>query len=266
MSDICQFIPPKEHSSELLFFHFVYQTDVNRLKQPFLRENYYAHIVFKGNATLKTDGKFFSLKRGDVFFTLPYQSYSLDGEDDFSYLYISFNGGGAKALVEEHGISKDNCVFKNMEHMIDFWIESIRRVRPSNANTVTESVLLYTFSFIENEKNERFNKIKDKFDSILDYLSLNFTSPDLSIKKTADLFFYTEKYLSHLFLKKTGMKFTQYINELRINYAIKLMQEKDLSLDEFATRCGFNDRFYFSKVFKKITNKTPTVFLQELKK
>ena len=96
MSDICQFIPPKEHSSELLFFHFVYQTDVNRLKQPFLRENYYAHIVFKGNATLKTDGKFFSLKRGDVFFTLPYQSYSLDGEDDFSYLYISFNGGGAK--------------------------------------------------------------------------------------------------------------------------------------------------------------------------
>ena len=264
MYDICQFIPPKDHPSELSFFHFVYEVEVKRLKQPFNHGNYYAQVVFRGNAILKTEGKSYSLTRGDVFFTQPYQSYTLDADNDFSFMYISFNGNGAFTLFQEHNIRKDNCVFHNLEQILPFWIESIRRIKPSNANTLTESVLLYTFSFIDGNRNERYEKIKDKFDSILDYLSLNCTSTDISLKKVADLFFYTEKHLSHLFVKKTGKKFTQYISELRIQYAVRLIKEGDLTLDEIAGRCGFRDKFYFSKVFKKIIGQTPTAYLHEI--
>lgn len=264
MNDICQFIPPKDHPSDLSFFHFVYEVELKRLKQPFTNGNYYAQVVFRGNAILKTGGKRYHLTRGDLFFTQPYQSYMLDGDNDFSFMYISFNGNGALPLLQEHNIRKDNCVFHNLEQILPFWIESIRRVKPSNANTLTESVLLYTLSFIDGVQNERFEKIKDKFDSILDYLNLNFTSNDLSLKKVADLFFYTEKHLSHLFLKKTGKKFTLYITELRIQYAVRLLKENSLSFDEIAIRCGYRDKFYFSKVFKKIIGQTPTAYLQEL--
>ena len=262
LNDICMFIPPKEHPTELSFFHFVYETEIKRLKQPFLHGNYYLHVVYKGSAVLKTEGKEYALAPGDLFFTYPYQSYTLDSDNDFTFMYISFNGDGAEALLKEHGVSKENVVFRNLTHIITFWIESIRRIRPSNANTLTESVLLYTFSFIDGE-NVRFEKIKDKFDSILDYLNLNFTSSDLSIKKIADLFFYTEKYLSHLFIKKTGKRFTEYVTELRIQHAVCLMNEGGLTLDEVAARCGFSDKFYFSKVFKKTIGKTPSAYLSD---
>ena len=263
MNDICQFIPPKEYQSELSFFHFVYETEIKRLKQPFLHSNYYLHIVFKGNATLKTDNKSYDITRGDIFFTFPHQSHKIEAHDDFSYMYISFNGDGAARLMNQHSVKRDNFVFKNLDNVIPFWVESIRRIKPSNANTITESVLLYTFSFIEDVKTERFEKIKDKFDSILDYLNLNFTSTDLSLKKIADLFFYSEKHLSHLFVQKTGKKFTQHVNELRIKYAIDLLKERNLTLEEVSSRSGFRDKAYFSKVFKKITGKTPASYLND---
>ena len=65
-------------------------------------------------------------------------------------------------------------------------------------------------------------------------------------------------------MKKTGKKFTQYISELRIQYAVRLIKEGDLTLDEIAARCGFRDKFYFSKVFKKIIGQTPTAYLHEI--
>lgn len=266
MSDICQFIPPKERPAELSFFHFVYETELKRLKQPFSHSNYYVHVVFKGDVTLNTSEKSYRLKRGDVFFTQPFQRYTLNAENNFSFMYISFNGKGAEPLLNEHNINKENCIFYNLENIISFWIESIRRIKPSNANTLTESVLLYTLSFIDGGKTERFEKISDKFDSILDYLNLNFNSNDLCLKKVSDLFFYTEKHLSHLFVKKTGKKFTQHVNELRIQYSMKLMDENITSVEEIATRCGFSDKCYFSKVFKSIVGKTPTAYLNELKR
>ncbi len=263
MSDICQFIPQKEYPSELKFFHFVYETELKKLKQPFTYSNYYLHIVFKGDATLKTAGKSYQLKRGDIFFTFPYQSFTITADNDFSFMYISFNGDGAIPLLREHNVSKDNFIFYDLENTITFWVDCIRRIKPSNANTLTESVLLYTFSFIEGHSAERFKKIEDKFDIIMDYINLNFNSNDLSLKKIAELFFYTEKHLSHLFIKKTGKKFTQHINELRINYAVRLMNENQLSIEEISARCGFNDKFYFAKVFKKTIGKTPNAYLKE---
>ncbi|MBR2042944.1 MAG: helix-turn-helix domain-containing protein [Clostridia bacterium] len=263
MNDICQFIPPKEHKSDLSFLHFVYETDLKNHKQPFVRSNYYMHVVFKGKAIFKTEGKSFSLNVGDVFITAPFQSYTLEADNNFSFMYISFNGDGALPLLNEHSVSKSNCVFIGLEHIISFWVESIRRIKPSNANTVTESVFLFTLSFIEGGQAERYDKIKDKFDSILDYINLNFTSSDLSLKKLADLFFYTEKHLSRLFTIRTGKKFTQHVNALRIDYSVRLLNEGKFTLDEIAVKCGYRDKVYFSKVFKKLTGKTPTEYSKE---
>ncbi len=264
MNDICQFIPPKDYPSELAFIHFVYEAELKKHKQPFVYRHYYVHAVFKGTAVLTTEGNAYPLKRGDVFFTHPYQSFTLDADDDFTFMYISFNGDGAARLLEEHDIRKNKCVFYNLEQILIFWIESIRRVKPSNANTLTESVLLYTLSFIDGGEIERFKKTGDKFDSILDYLNHNFTSNDISLRKVADIFFYTEKHLSHLFVKKTGNKFTQHINTLRVQYAVRLMEEGATDLYYIATRCGFSDKFYFAKVFKKIIGKTPTEYIKKL--
>lgn len=263
MEDICRFIPPKKHQSELEFIHFVYETGIKRLQQPFSYFYFRINLVFKGTAILKVKNKQIPLKKGDVFFTFPYQNYEIAGDNDFCFFYISFAGDGALPLLESVNVSKDNNSFKGLENVIDFWVDSIRRVNTNNANTLTESVLTYTLSFIANFDKKEKAKQKDKFDIIIDYVNHNFTSSDISLGKISDIFYYTEKHLSYLFNKRMGVKFTQYINDLRIHYARRLIKNGNTNVGEIATKCGYTDKFYFSKIFKKYTGKTPSEFIQQ---
>ena len=129
MEDICNFIPPKKHESELDLIHFVYETGIKRLTQPFSHFYYRMFLVFKGTAVFKVEGKRISLKRGDVFFVFPYQSYEFDYEDGFCYFYISFCGNGAMPLLKSMGISEQNCWFGGLENVVDFWVDSVRSQR-----------------------------------------------------------------------------------------------------------------------------------------
>lgn len=261
MQDVCNFIPAKRHPGELEFIHFVYETGIKRLRQPFSHYYYRMFLVFKGTARLKTGEKSFPLKRGDVFFTFPDQNYEIDYNEDFCYFYISFGGAGAAYLLENQGISKENCHFVAPQKVVDFWVDSVRSVNQSNANTLTESVLMYTLSYIEISAGK--DKPKEKFEIIVDYVNHNFTSCDLSLSKVSDVFYYSEKHLSHLFVNKTGVKFSRYVNDLRIQYAQKLMKNGNKNIAGIANKCGFSDRFYFSKSFKKHTGLTPTEFIAQ---
>lgn len=259
MEDICNFLPSATTCNGVEYFHFVYEADINRLSQPFVYSKFYAHLVFRGKASLNFFDRKVEVVPGTLFFSFPYQSFELDGTDDFSYLYISFNGPDAPSLLENINITKENNIFPNFGHVTDFWMDSIRRINPSNANTLTESVLLYTLSFINGEQPAKDDS-SDRFESILRYICNNFTDPSLTILKISDIFFYNKKYLSALFVKNKNVKFKEYLNSLRINRALELIGDPDLSVSEISEKCGFSDPYYFSKVFKKITGLTPTEY------
>ena len=144
-------------------------------------------------------------------------------------------------------------------------MSAIKRFDYRNANILTESVLMHTLSFIKKEDEEKSDFIEDRFHNIVVYLDTNFTDRDISLKTIADVFFYSEKYLSALFMKRMNVKFTDYLNKLRIEYAINLMAEGEKSLSKIAEKSGYVDQFYFSKVFKKIIGKTPTEYKRTIK-
>lgn len=265
MEDICNFIPQKNYNSGLEFIHFVYETGIRRLKQPFCHSIFYMHIVFKGTAVLKIDNEKICLKSGDIFFTFPQESFFIDADDKFTFLYISFGGDGACALLNNLDINKENRVYQNHNGLLNFWMDSIKRLNDNNANIITESVLMHTLSFIDNTEGTRCKQVKDKFESILEYVNHNYTSKDMSVKKAADIFFYSEKYFSSLFSEKTGTKFSQYLNNLRIQNAVDMFEKGSTDISEVAEKSGYTDRFYFSKVFKKIVGKSPGDYIKSIK-
>ncbi len=260
MEDICNFLPKQNRSGVIEYYHFVYESNFRKLKQPFFFARYGIYLVFKGSGVLKTKSREYQLSPGTMFFTFPNTSFELNGNNSFTYLYITFNGDGAQPLLNSFGVTTENCVFEGFEQLSDFWMTSIRRVTTLNANTLTESVLFYSLSFIDNtEKPQRSAK---RFDSILSYVNENFSDATLSVKKVADLFFYSEKYLSSLFVKNTGVKFTEHLNKLRVSHAIALLREKSGTVSQIAFQCGFSDPMYFSKVFKKVTGVAPSEFIK----
>lgn len=179
---------------------------------PIVRKNYYINVAFKGNATLNIDDKEYRLLPGILFFSFPESPFSIECDNDFTFLYISFNGKDAPALLEEFNINKENCIFYNLENLSDFWMKEIRRINHSNAAVLTECVLKYSLSHAVNMDNDQKKDIS-RFESVLEYIKLNFRNPDLSLMKISDMFFYNKKYLSTLFIKETGIKFTDYMNK-----------------------------------------------------
>ena len=218
------------------------------------------HLAFRGNAVLLTDGKRYILTPGTLFFTHPYQSYELVDSDKFTYLYITFDGVGVPPLLKQFGISKERSVFPDFGHLTEFWMNSIRRANPANIQVLTESVLLHTLSFVEEADSPKDVRISREFDEILQYIHNNFADPELSISKIADIFGFSKKYFSALFVKNMQTNFTNYLADIRIKHATQLLQQNKLPVAELAEKCGYSDPLYFSKVFKKITGVSPSKY------
>ncbi|MBO5474638.1 MAG: AraC family transcriptional regulator [Lachnospiraceae bacterium] len=263
---ICKFMPAKNYSGGIKIINYVYETEFNKLRQPFLRPVYYVHLVTRGAAVLKINGTEYELKRGSLFFAFPGCPYEIAGSEDFGYLYISFMGSSVATVLEDLDVNLYNPVYYGLEDLIEFWQSSIKRINQLNANLLSESVLLYTLSFINNKEEDMELKKNNEnlFDMIVDYVDNHYKETDMSLKKIADMFSYTEKYLSSLFKKNMNVGFNQYLNRLRIQYAIELIANNVKSVSRIAELSGYSDSLYFSKVFKKLVGVTPGQHIKDV--
>lgn len=97
--------------------------------------------------------------------------------------------------------------------------------------------------------------------NIVKYIDNNYTDPDISLKKVAKIYAYTDKYLSHLFKAKMNINWSCYVSKLRIQHSIRLIGEGMTDLYELAAASGYRDTMYFSKVFKNHTGCTPRMYI-----
>jgi AraC-like DNA-binding protein len=254
-------MPQKNEDASIRAVRFVYETECTSLAQPFYHPIYVLHIVTQGIATLRILDKSYELKRGDVFFAFPASFYYLDASEDFEYIYISFMGSGAASFLSRCNISPQNPHFTDFSFLCTMFENAIRRITQSNSNILTEGVLFYALSFFDSGKDgdsEEGEGTQTIFAAIVNYVDHHFRESDLSLKRLTDVFSYTEKYLSSLFKKNMQTGFVSYLNNLRIQYACELIGEGKMSIAEIGRASGFSDYSYFSKVFKKITGKTPS--------
>ena len=89
-------------------------------------------------------------------------------------------------------------------------------------------------------------------------------SAPLSLCRLAQQLNVNNSYLSSLFKKETDMTVTEYILNRRISHARYLLESTRLQIQTVAQLCGFEDVHYFSKVFKKLTEKTPKQYRQDI--
>ena len=66
------------------------------------------------------------------------------------------------------------------------------------------------------------------------------------------------------FKKMSGKTFTRFVNEYRVVHACKLLNEKQISVTEASFQSGFNNFSHFTKVFKEIVGKSPSIYRREI--
>ncbi len=103
---------------------------------------------------------------------------------------------------------------------------------------------------------QKDNKNNIVMERCLHYIHSNFGS-ELSLEELASKYYFNPSYFSTLFKKYTGMHFTDYITDLRLRNAHKLLLDSDRKIYIVAQEVGYRDVKYFNKIFKKRYGLTP---------
>ncbi len=100
-------------------------------------------------------------------------------------------------------------------------------------------------------------------ESVRRYIDDHYAS-DLNLSDMAARFNYHPSYFSELFKKRVGRTFIQYLTDVRMTQAIRLLEETQLSLWDIAELTGFSNASYFSSKFKKIYGVSPSDYRERL--
>ncbi len=91
----------------------------------------------------------------------------------------------------------------------------------------------------------------------IEYITANYMNEDLSLKSAASYVNLSPTYFCSLFKKETGMNFSDYLSNVRIEKAKILLEQTSKAVSEIAFEVGFGDYRYFGQIFKKLTGETP---------
>lgn len=111
----------------------------------------------------------------------------------------------------------------------------------------------------EYEENRIYN---ENFVNLLNYINENYKEK-LQLKDLADMFYLNANYCCHLFKNIIGSTFSEYLTSKRMEKACKLLKYTTLSIAEVAVKVGYDDYYYFNKVFKRQFSCTPLQYRQD---
>ena len=95
---------------------------------------------------------------------------------------------------------------------------------------------------------------------VQEYVDKHYTNHRLELKSVAEEFHLNYSYLSFLFKKQSGMKYSQYVGSLRIQLAKCLLRDTEMKMAEVARASGFRDAQILYYAFKNMTGTTPRAY------
>ncbi|GLX67607.1 response regulator [Paenibacillus glycanilyticus] len=109
----------------------------------------------------------------------------------------------------------------------------------------------------------RGEQSKGGIERIKKYIEANYTE-NISLKSIAGKFYMNSVYLGQLFRKTYGVYFNDFLLQIRIGEAKKLLRQTDLRMYEIAEKVGFQNADYFVTQFEKLEKVTPSDYRNKL--
>lgn len=237
---------------------------------PRVLEGYKLVFVTKGRGTLTVGSTSYTLEAGDMFALFPKErhEYRSDPDDPWEIMWAAFSGKISPDFMNELGLSENDYIRKNIinpsiKKTLTTLIHALGdREDTSRLAAIGQFYVLLAYlkqaaGLMENtsEGNEPFSCVEQA----TRFIEQNYYI-ELDVQTLCDYVNYSRSYLSRVFHKETGFTIPEYINKIRMENAMELLRETPLPLREIATSVGIHDSFYFSKLFKKYTGRTPREF------
>jgi len=145
-----------------------------------------------------------------------------------------------------NSISHEN---QNFYAMIQFLSLLYELSQSDDAYTLASS------SFANTETTSESRRVK----KIHEYLMAHYVE-EIRLSHVAELVGMSEASFSRFFKLRTGKSFTDYLIDIRLGFAIRLLVDSEQTIAEICFKCGFNNISNFNRIFKKWKGSTPKGF------
>lgn len=187
---------------------------------------------------------------------------SIKSDLNYSHIPVILLSAKTENITKIEGLQSGADVFIEKPFSIIYLkaqIESLLENRENLRKAFSRTPFSTYASLITNKKDEEFFK---KLDSEIEY---NISDETFTIESLADTLGMSRSNLQRKLRSICGMTPGDYLRDYRLKRASKLLLEEDMRVNEVAFSVGFNSASYFTKVFKKVYQMSPTEFLNKYK-
>lgn len=162
-------------------------------------------------------------------------------------------------LLEEISYNIEDILMSNLEYFNGI----ISQTTPA---AMVEKLKEYSYNishFLGEACDGRFDKVLRK---AKEFIKNNYMNSNLMLEDVAKYLFISVAYLCIIFKKETGETFIEYLTRVRMEEAARLLKETDMRNYEIAEAVGYSNATYFSTVFKKYYQISPSNYRYQYRK
>jgi AraC family transcriptional regulator, arabinose operon regulatory protein len=239
-------------------------------------EQYILIYCIDGSGWFEIDGVKHKVQPNN-YFILPKgksHTYGSSLNNPWTIYWIHFDG--EKAGFFSEGLDKPNPVNPERNSRIEHRLNLFEEIFSTLKNGYSKNNLDYStsslFHFLGSlkflgayrESLSARDKKQDIVDDAIHYMRENIHKK-LSLNNIADYIGLSASYFTALFHKKTGHSPLNYFIQLKIQQACHHLDFSDMKVNQISSLIGFDDPFYFSRIFTRVMGLSPSDYRDKKK-
>lgn len=243
--------------------------------------------VDSGAVEIRADHNFITLKQGQIIFHKPNEFHTLcaDKKNAANVFVISFEcSSETMHFFNEKNMTVPSNLKKYISSIIEEYNEtffpmdyedkklSIKENPPIGSQQMIKTYLeQFIILLLRHEQDIRNIRVFPSKESIENHLVSKLLKKiddniynNISVAEICRDMHYSRAYLSKIFKVETDYTILEYAMKQKIKEAKRMIREKNMNFTQISDKLAFDNPHYFSRVFKRVTNMTPTDYKKSL--
>lgn len=222
------------------------------------RDDFYLIYIIDGQLSINIDENEHITSKGTAVIFPPKYRYKYRGNPPTHYLYVHFTGAYADKFLKDCGFENLPCVIENefnidIKNRLNLLINTFLYNEPLSD---LKCACLLQEILIDIRKDDLSKADNSPLKASLKHIHSHFTRK-IDIPYLASLENLSNSRYITVFKQQTGKSPNEYIIDLRLQLAKSLLDNTNMSIRQISESVGYNDQYFFSRLFKKHLGVSP---------
>ena len=245
-----------------------------RKRKTGISENILIYCI-DGSGSIQVGSDVYKVQANHYFVIPAHEAHAYWASERFPWSIYWMHFGGERSFLFNEFFGKITPIEQSLKSRIDDRInlfnellsalESGFSTQNINYANLCLNNLLASFFFVDTFRAVKGQKGTDPVDQSISYMQKNINR-NIKISDLSSQVCLSESHLSKIFRNKTGSSPLDYFINLKMQEAIRLLTNQSLKIKEVAYRLGYNDPYYFTRIFTKHIGSSPASFVKVSKR